>query len=82
MAKPTEKINICQTFISDTNDLFVMIQSKKMYKLYMIDLDASNLKELGSSASMEKVRADPSSLYFAGGRKPILEYADKDVNEK
>lgn len=81
MAPACDKINICQTIISDTNDLFAMIYSKRTYKLFMIDLDASNVNEQEEMV-MEKLKRDPASLYYEGAREPILEYHDEQVQEK
>lgn len=36
------KITISQTFITETMDLYVVIQEEDMYRLYHIDLDDSN----------------------------------------
>ena len=40
-----ESIVISQTYITESNDLFVLVQKDDMYNLYMIDLDAANVKE-------------------------------------
>ena len=36
---------ICHTYITDTNDLFIMAQKGQEYLLQMIDLDAGNIRE-------------------------------------
>jgi len=45
LAEEDEDITICQTYITDTYDLFVVINDQRRYTLYMIDLDAANIKE-------------------------------------
>jgi hypothetical protein len=39
-----EFFQICDTFISDTKDLYVMILQNSTYILYRLDLDAFNTK--------------------------------------
>ena len=46
MAPEDENITICDSYITDTYDLFILILSKETYKLYMIDLDEANAKEM------------------------------------
>lgn len=36
---------ICETYITDTYDLFIVVNEEKLYKVYQIDLDQSNLSE-------------------------------------
>jgi len=45
LANERQNITICDSFISDTYDLFVLIQQDGEYKLYMVDLDAANVNE-------------------------------------
>ena len=37
-------MKICQTFISDTKDLFVLIYMDQKYHLYELNLDKMNIK--------------------------------------
>lgn len=39
---PKEVNKVCDTYITDTNDLFVLTQVDTKYRLYTLDLDASN----------------------------------------
>ena len=68
-----ESIVITDTYLTESNDLFVMVQRTDEYSLYMIDLDASNLREIKRSGCDER-------LYSPG--KPILTYNRKDVEGK
>ena len=53
---------IIKTIISETNDLFVFIKAEKWYQVYLIDLDASNIKEL--EGDTEKIREEKMKLIF------------------
>jgi hypothetical protein len=66
VAEKTAKVLISQTFLSETKDLFVMIQDGSIYTLYMIDLDESNEYEL-------EVAVDPSTLYKMA---PVFRYSE------
>lgn len=70
-----DSIDISATYITDTNDLFVMVAKENHYNLYMIDLDASNLREREDSELRDALR-----LYSPG--EPILEYHKEDVDHK
>ena len=37
---------ICETFITNTNDLFIVTFEDPMYKVYNIDLDQTNMNEV------------------------------------
>ena len=45
IAGQKESVLIQQTFITDTNDIFILIKRNTCYQLYMFDLDASNVRE-------------------------------------
>ena len=45
VAEKSAKVLISETFLTETKDLFVIIQSSGGYNLYMIDLDESNAYE-------------------------------------
>lgn len=49
VADEDAKITICETYITETNDLFAVIQEKDVFTLYKIDLDASNEFEHNTS---------------------------------
>lgn len=40
-----ESIVISETYITDSNDLFVLVQNEEYFYLYIIDLDESNVRE-------------------------------------
>jgi hypothetical protein len=40
-----ETIQVCETFISNTKDLFIVIKKKTKYIIMMLDLDAINANE-------------------------------------
>lgn len=44
---------ICSTYITDTNDLFVLTQIDEIYRLYYLDLDAANIFENQDSTEGE-----------------------------
>ena len=50
---PEVNVLVHQTFITDTYDLFCVIQKDSTYELYMIDLDQSNFKERNVSCQDE-----------------------------
>ena len=64
---------ISDTYVTESNDLFVMVQKIDEYSLYLIDLDASNVREIESKGSEE-------CLYSPG--EPILTYNSKAVEGK
>ena len=47
IANPDTHALVCDTFIADSNDLFVVIYIKKKYRVYRIDLDYANISEIG-----------------------------------
>jgi hypothetical protein len=50
---PKEVNKISDTYITETNDLFVLAQISNKYRLYTLDLDASNKFEQEDSLSKE-----------------------------
>jgi hypothetical protein len=44
-AKLKEEIQVCETFISNTKDLFIVIKKETKYIVMMLDLDAINANE-------------------------------------
>jgi len=56
VAEKTAKVLISETFLSESKDLFVIIQDQNLYSLYMIDLDESNEYE-------QEEGFDPSAQY-------------------
>ena len=50
---------IIKTIISETNDLFVFIKAEKWFMVYLIDLDASNVKELEGDEEKMKLIFKP-----------------------
>lgn len=58
MGEKSEKMNIVDTYITDTNDLFIAVQVKPKneikYKVFYIDLDASNINENKNKAEHYK----------------------------
>jgi hypothetical protein len=42
---PDNPDKICNSFITETNDLFVMTQKKNFYRMHKIDLDSGNRRE-------------------------------------
>lgn len=72
IADPDKSITICQTYVTETNDLFVCVQDDDMYKLYMMDLDYSIEHEFVDKASEGEL--EPYTF------KMILQYHDSVVN--
>lgn len=66
-------IDICLTYITDTFDLFCLVYQDKQYFLFMIDLNASNIKEV----DVEKINLQTS--YSIGD--PLLIYSENNVNK-
>ena len=67
-------MTICDTCISDTYDLFILLLHKGEYQLYMIDLDAANISEIEENEITEK------SLYSI--TEPIYTYHTDDVDNR
>jgi hypothetical protein len=42
VADKAAKVLIAETFLTETKDLFIIVQDGNIYNLYMIDLDESN----------------------------------------
>lgn len=61
-----EKITICETYITQTNDLYVATQENQLFKLYTLDLDLINKFDTGQ---------EQCHLKF----EQILEYEDEKV---
>lgn len=51
-----EPDRICKTYITDTNDLFIMVQKGEYYRLQYIDLDAGNVREQDKLTLKKKQR--------------------------
>jgi hypothetical protein len=52
-------MQIVKTIITETNDLFIFIKAEKWFMIYMIDLDASNVKELEGDEEKMKLIFKP-----------------------
>ena len=72
VAEANKSITISQTYITETNDLFVCIQDEDQYKLLMMDLDYSVEHEFSNRA--EEGEIEPYTF------KLILQYHDSVVN--
>ena len=68
-----ESIVISATYITETNDIFIIILKENMYFLYMVDLDQANISEDQKAKGRYKLKS-----YRPG--KPILTYRKNDVN--
>lgn len=73
VARFDSKVSICETFITQTNDLFVLLLEEDVYSLYNIDLDDSNQFEHDASKFLNEAQ-----YKF----KLILSYKDQDVKGK
>lgn len=50
VAPPGEAMKVCKTFITNTNDLFVVIRQEKYFKLITLNLDEINeFENMGKS---------------------------------
>ena len=47
--------NIVNTFVTNTNDLLVLVQTEQEFILYCIDLDSSNIYELTNEEDVGKI---------------------------
>jgi hypothetical protein len=45
MAPLDENVQVCQTFITNTKDLFLVIKKHETYQILMLDLDEINAME-------------------------------------
>ena len=45
MSKDSDSILICETFITNTKDLFCVIKRENQYEILMLDLDKINVQE-------------------------------------
>ena len=63
-------VTIQQTFLTQTKDLFFILQDQNEYTLYMIDLDESN--EFESEGQI-----DPATQFEIN---PIFKYTEDQVN--
>ena len=50
IAPPEEEIRVCESCITETNDLLMVVQKGDKYIVYMLDLDESNIKEFHGKA--------------------------------
>ena len=50
IAPRAEEIRVCESCITETNDLFVVVQKRDKYIVYMIDLTEPNIKEFHGKA--------------------------------
>lgn len=69
-------ITMMLTQITDTYDLFALVNIDQVYQLYMIDLDNQDLTKY------EEISNDPFSLYYKGVRSPVLQYHESEVDHK
>ena len=74
MAPESKNVTICDTCISDTYDLFILLLEGGVYKLYMIDLDAANCSEIKESEITDH------SLYSI--TEPIYSYHADEVDNR
>ena len=74
LADESQNITICDTYITDTYDLFVLTLNSGLYKLYMVDLDLANLNE----CKEEEIDDIAFSKYAI--TEPVFQYHSEDVN--
>ena len=72
LADESQNITICDTYITDTYDLFVLTLNSGAYRLYRIDLDATNAGE----RDFEDIDFLRSSY---GVGEPIFQYTHEAV---
>ena len=70
------RMRIKQIQITSQNDIFAFTHQESSYKIFMIDLDASDIQKI------KELKKNPYSLYYEGKRMPVLEYEEKDVNNE
>jgi hypothetical protein len=73
LAPDSENITICDSYIADTYDLFILIFSNGRYKLYTVDLDKANPNE-------KMCDTNTRSQYSI--TEPIFEYQADDVENR
>ena len=62
---------INETCITDSNDLFFVVEKDNKYIVYMIDLDSSNKKECSSESELSNYKPNV-----------VFEYSCENVNNK
>jgi hypothetical protein len=77
IAPPNARINVLDSFLTDTYDLFILTQVmdgyEHVYNLYMIDLDESNPNKQGHYNK----RRIPYKM-----REPIFSYTGREVDNR
>ena len=71
---PEENAIIIHTYITETNDLFVVVMTQDSYKIKFIDLDASNRREQDD--------VTPHVLYNQFRFQDVLEYSCSEVKNQ
>lgn len=73
LGEKDEKMNIVDTYITDTNDLFIAVQVKQSkqikYRIFYIDLDKSNISENENTEEHFK-------------KTLVFEYSEQDVEKR
>ena len=80
IADDEEQAVICSTYITNTNDLFIVIQEDQKFKLFMIDLDECNMMEVDEEEeqdSLKDLNEKIQNLFRMNQR--IFEYSKEDV---
>ena len=72
VADKAAKVLIAETFLTETKDLYIIVQDGNIYNLYMIDLDESNEYE-------QEEGFDPSAMYQM---YPLFRYNEDKVGSK
>ena len=75
---------ICETFITTTNDLFVVTFESTMYRVYKIDLDETNMSEFDEedAKNMDEMEFSRQIQLKYRLKEPILEYDQNLVENK
>ena len=81
LAKNNNDVTLHNTYITNTNDLFIVLHSNldNRYKVYMLDLDKCNINELNvekdQKIDVRKIHDDQWRI----PEEPIIEYFHGDV---
>ena len=73
IAPPAEEIRICESCVTETHDLFMVVQKRDKYIVYMVDLDGSNIKEIHGKSYTLRNRYKLQTVF---------EYTQEDVDDE
>jgi len=73
IAPPEEEIRVCESCFTEGLGLFVVVQKRDKYIVYMIDLDESNIKEFHGKSYALRNRYKLQTVF---------DYTQEDVDDE